>query len=185
MIQAATSLGTFVARIRDRFTFSRLPHAEGLRGPAPHVLTTQPHLVTNSAHTRGNIEESVELVMFMAGRDVQGRIAIDRGSVPVRPDVLASPEYAAGPPENHAMMKAYLDQPDMRSAQMGTPAWREWQSGGSPSVKNPAVILLGEVSVEEGTKQVLKSADAILQENLEEWQEFRDWQRGLPNPIGA
>ena len=83
------------------------------------------------------------------------------------------------------MMKDFLDQPDMRSAQMGTPFWREWQSGGSPSVKNPAVILLGEVSVEEGTRQVLESADAILQDNTEEWHEFREWQQGFPNPIGA
>ena len=185
MIRAATSLGTFINRIKDRFKFSRLPQAEGPRGPAPHVMSTQPHLVTSSVHTRGNIEESVELVMFMAGRDVQGRIGIDRGSVPIRPDVLTSPEYAAGPPENHSMMKDFFDQPDMRSAQMGTPFWREWQSGGSPAVKNPAVILLGEVSVEEGTRQVLESADAILQDNIEEWYAFREWQQGLPNPIGA
>ena len=52
-------------------------------------------------------------------------------------------------------------------------------------MKNPAVILLGEVSVEEGTRQVLESADAILQDNTEEGTNSVSGNKAFPNPIGA
>ena len=183
MVRSAGSVGTFATRIKDRFRWSRMPTVEGPRGPAPYAMTMQPHLVTNSAETRGNVEACVEVCLFFAGREVQGRVAIDRGSVPIRKDVLASPEYAAGPPENHGMMKDFFEQPDARSAQMAHPAWRDWQRGESPRIQNLSAILLGEFSIDDGIEQTLRSADRALEQSHESWQELRNWWQERPNPI--
>jgi ABC-type glycerol-3-phosphate transport system substrate-binding protein len=73
------AVGSRVTRIKDRFPWSLAPMPDGPRGPAPHEFTGQPHLITNQVETRGNAEQAVEVLMFFAGPEVQGRIAVDRG----------------------------------------------------------------------------------------------------------
>jgi ABC-type glycerol-3-phosphate transport system substrate-binding protein len=79
--QAGGPMGTQVGRIKDRFTFALVPLPEGPDGePVLQQFSDQPHLVTDTAVTRGTLEGAVEWVAFLSGPAVQERIAIDRGS---------------------------------------------------------------------------------------------------------
>jgi len=165
------AVGSTIGRIAGRFPWSMAPMPEGPRGPVPHEITEQPHMISNTAALRDTVEASAQFVLFMAGPEVQGRIAIDRGSMPLRKEVHASPEMAAGPPERHNMWKEYLDQPDARHRQMAYPAWLEWIN----SWRNVDAAHAGDLTIDELMERSLTRADRVLSENAEAYQELKTY----------
>ena len=170
------AVGSLVSRIKDRFSWSMAPMQEGPRGAVPHEITDQPHLITNTADTRGNVDEVVELLMFWSGPEVQGRIGVDRGSMPIRKDVIQSKEFHSGPPDRHDMWATYLhDQLDPRSRQFMHPDWAEWWS----SFRDASDIMTGDVSVDEGIAQRQQKSDRILKAAAEDYEGMKAHVRGL------
>ena len=170
------AVGSAIPRIKDRFAWSMAPFPEGPRGTVPHDFTGQPHIVTNAVDTRGNIEQAVEVVMFWAGPDVQGRVAVDRGSLPMFKDVLTSPAFEAGPPENHGLFRTYVEEdPNPRSQQLGHPAWLEWWEAWFA----PSEILNGEQTVDEAMGKRVEQSNLVLEQSAEAYQELKDYIAGL------
>lgn len=165
------AVGSTVGRVAGRFPWSMAPMPEGPRGPVPHEITEQPHMISNTAALRDTVEASAQFVLFMAGPEVQGRIAIDRGSMPLRKEVHASAEMAAGPPERHNMWKEYLDQPDARHRQMAYPAWLEWIN----SWRNVDAAHAGDLSIDDLMERSLARADRVLEDNAEAYQDLKTY----------
>ncbi len=159
------SVQHMVNRIKDRFEWSMGPVPEGGNGtPHPVVFDGQPHLVTSTARRRGTIEESVELINFFVGPEVQTRIAIDRGSFPYNKEALASPEMAAGPPGNHGIWNDYAQRTDHRHLQWAHPHWPEmW------GLYRWDKTVTGEESVDEAITRVTTQADKFLERTHDDW----------------
>ena len=169
-------VGHYVTRIKDRFSWGLGPVEEGDRGPYPHHFTNQGQYCTSSAERNGLVEECTETLLFFAGEQVQGRIAIDRGSLPMLKTVIESDEFKAGPPENHGYYKTLMDKTDHHHWQMGHPNWWEWYE--SFRASNKAFIL--EESVEEGMQRVINTSDRVLGDTKEEYDTWQAWIEALP-----
>ena len=174
-------VGGPINRIKDRFPWALIPLPEGPRGPQPQKFSDEPHLITQMAGLRGNTESVVEWLLYLAGPKVQSRVAIDRGSVTWRKDVASSPEYAAGPPENHVQQLHYLESDNPAYQQRMHPAWQEMveQSGYASNSK----VMLGEVSVEQGIEEMLGILDRYMEENHDRFLELKSWAASQPNPV--
>ena len=167
--------GSQVGRIQDRFSFALVPLPEGPDGePVLQQFSDQPHLVTDTAVTRGTLEGAVEWVSFLSGPAVQERIAIDRGSVVVRKDAAASDAMAAGPPENHQQFREYLNVASGNNPQFMFPSYIEWHVN-SHSGADASRIFLGEISVDEGIPLMYAAGDRVLEENAERFDELKSF----------
>ena len=91
--------------------------------------------------------------------------------MPLRKDVMASPELAAGPPQRHGMWKDYLEQPDARHRQMGYTAWLEWINGW----RNVDAAHAGDLTIDEVIERGLSRADRVLSDNAEAYQELKTY----------
>lgn len=162
---AGGAVGTLANRIKDRFEWSMGPIPEGRNGePHPNNFDGQPHLITNTAERRGTVEQAVELINFFVGPGVQGRIAIDRGSLPYNKEAIASAEMAAGPPANHSLWNDQAQRTDHRHLQWAHPNWSEmWP------IFRWDKTFLGEETVEEGRMRVTTEADRFLERNHDNW----------------
>ena len=173
MTQGSGSGGNFVQRIAGKFSYGLAVQPEGPNGPAPMHTSEQPHLVSNAAESNGTIEQTVDMLVFFSGPDVQERAAIDRGFVPVRKDVLSSDTMAGGPPENHGMISDMLQgRSDHRHWQSAHPDWWEWFNtwrGGADR------SFIGEQTPEEGRASLMAASDRILANTHDRWLEYKAW----------
>ena len=166
---AGGAVGTLATRIKDKFEWSMGPMPEGRNGqPHPNNFDGQPHLVTNTAARRGTVEQAVELINFFVGPGVQGRIAIDRGSLPYNKEALASDEMAAGPPANHGLWNDQAQRTDHRHLQWAHPNWSElWEK-----FKWDKTIL-GEETVDEARSRVTTEVDKFLEKTHDDWESLK------------
>ena len=110
------STGFGIPRIKDRFTWSVAPmYAAPSTGEVRHGWNDQPHIVTIAAERLGNLEQTVQLVTYLAGPEYQARVGIDRGHFPVYKDVADLPESLAAPPEGMEWLKTYATTPQPRT----------------------------------------------------------------------
>ena len=144
-------VGSTIPRIKDRFSWGLGPIEEGDRGGAPHHFTNQGQYCTATAEKNGLVEECAETLLFFAGPEVQGRIAIDRGSLPMLKTVITSDEFKAGPPDNHGYYKTWMDKTDHHHWQNGHPNWWEWYE--SFRAADPPFI--GDMSIEQGMQHII------------------------------
>ena len=145
------------------------PTPEGPYGPVPSIFGGQAHLVSGNAEKLGTVEESVEVVLFFAGEEVQTRVAIDRGAFPMYKAVLDSPEFAAAPPENHSHWKTVANSTDHRHGQSSHPARVEIiQAAGWDKMIN------GEETVEEGVPKLIAAKDRVPRERARPIQRPQD-----------
>ena len=162
--------GYNVAAIKDRFRWGLGPTPEGRYGPVPSIFGGQAHLVSGNAEKLGTVEESVEVVLFFAGEEVQTRVAVDRGSFPMYKNVLDSPEFAAAPPENHTHWKTIVNSTGHRHGQSSHPARVEIiQAAGWDTMIN------GEETVEEGVPKLIAAKDRVLANELHRYDALKTW----------
>ena len=91
-------------------------------------------------------------------------------------DVLTSPAFEAGPPENHGLFRTYVEEdPNPRSQQLGHPAWLEWWEVWFA----PSQILNGEQTVDEAMGKRVEQSNLILEQSAEAYQELKDYIAGL------
>ena len=169
-------VGDSIRHIEDQFSWGLGPVEEGDRGPFPHHFTNQGHYCTATAEKNGLIEECTEVLLFFAGDLVQGRIAIDRGSLPMLKTVVESDEFKAGPPDNHGYYKTWMDKTDHHHWQMGHPNWWEWYE--SFRAADPPFI--GDMSIEEGMQHIINTSDRVLENTKEEYDSWKAWIDALP-----
>ena len=119
--------GFMGASIKDRFRWSLGPQPVGdVTGrPAGH-RQNQPHLVTDAAFKRGNVESVVDFQVFTAGPLVQGRVAIDRGFAPIFWVIFKNPDSVAPPPPGMAWLEKHLRNNDAHRWPKYHPSSREW-----------------------------------------------------------
>ena len=159
--------GFAVPRIKDRFRWSLGPPISGNGSGHPHMSHgDQPHIFASSAATTGVEEQTVDFGVYLAGPEVQGRVAIDRGSMPVHHSVRNQPEATAPPPEGmHHLYETY-DSPYLMHAQWYVPGsptalelWQTWHP------------LLGKALVGEATPtEAIEQADSAANAKLKNWQ---------------
>ncbi|MYA60433.1 MAG: carbohydrate ABC transporter substrate-binding protein [Chloroflexi bacterium] len=169
-------VGGTIPRIKDRFSWGLGPIEEGDRGPAPHHFTNQGQYCTATAERNGLVEECTETLLYFAGPEVQGRIAIDRGSLPMLKTVIESDEFKAGPPENHGYYKTWMDKDDHHHWQNGHPNWWEWYE----SFRAATPPFIGDMSIEEGMQHIINTSDRVLEDNKEEYDSWKAWIDALP-----
>jgi len=119
--------------------------------------------------------ECSETLLFLAGESVQGRIAIDRGSLPMLKTVVASDEFKEGAPDNHGYYKTWMDRDDHHHWQNGHPGWWEWYEAFTAADS----AFAGQVSGEEGMLQIIKTSDRALSNSYEAYVRWKDWVRTL------
>ena len=116
------STGGNIPRIRDRFQWSLGPMPWGENTDhANFEWNDQPHIVAATATVTGVEEQVVDWVYFLAGPDVQGRVSIDRGHVPLWKGVKDLPEAKAAPPEGMHHLYEYIASPNLRAMQWYVP----------------------------------------------------------------
>ncbi len=167
--------GGNIPRIKDRFSWGLGPVEEGDRGPFPHHFTNQGQYCTATAERNGLVEECTETLLFFAGEDVQGRIAIDRGSLPMIKTVVDSDEFRAAPPENYGYFKTWMDKTDHHHWQNGHPNWWEWYE----SFRAADATFIGDMTVEEGMQHIINTSNRVLEDTKEEYDSWKAWIEAL------
>ncbi len=161
------NVGPAVAQIKDRFTWSEAPMPTSeVTGTFNVFRQSQPHLITDSAFKRGNVEGVVDFIVFMAGPEVQGRNGIDRGFAPIRWDVLDMPGSVAPPPLGMEWQKVILQDAEWRSWPKWHPSWAEWNGWRSFIHK----AFAGEQSAPEAIETTVAYMDTALGNSAEEMQ---------------
>ena len=114
--------GSLAPRIKDRFKWALAPMVWGENTDhANFEWNDQPHIVASTATVTGVEEQTVDWVYFLSGPDVQGRVSIDRGHVPLWKTVKDLPEASAGPPEGMRYLYDYIASPHLRAMQWYVP----------------------------------------------------------------
>ena len=168
-------LGDLTRDVGSRFEWGLGPMEEGDNGPHPHHFTNQGHYCMAEATTNGVVEECTETLLFLAGERVQGRIATDRGSLPMLKTVVASDEFKAGPPANHGYYKTWMDKEDHHHWQNGHPGWWEWYE----AFRAADSAFAGDVSADEGMSRVIDTSDRALKNSYEDYVRWRNWVEAL------
>ena len=156
---AISGTGGTARSIGDRFRWALMPSPKHPRTKkALHVYNDQPHILMKTAQQRGVTEQATSLIIFLAGEIVQGRVGVDRGSVPVLKRLQTSPEYLQGPPENMRQVSLNL-----ASAEIQTPGyirgWEEWIGAYRPEIDK---AFTGEVAAQQALRNAVTAADAVL-----------------------
>jgi ABC-type glycerol-3-phosphate transport system substrate-binding protein len=163
--------GRTVARVADRFRWSLAPMVWGnVTDHGNTAFGMQPHIFGASAAETGVEQQTVDFGVFLAGPEVQGRVAIDRGHMPVHRDVPNQPAASAPPPEGMQNLYDMWTSPYMRHSQ--------WYAPGGPSALEifetefPSInkAFIGEATPMEAIEQAERAVNPIMKR----WQERLD-----------
>ena len=83
-------------------------------------------MITNGSLRRGTVEQAVDFMVFMSGPLYQGRVAVDRGHLPVFRAVLDAPEMLAAPPLILEQLALRADSPNKIHRMFMIPALEEF-----------------------------------------------------------
>lgn len=151
------SVGTFISAIGDRFEWDLMPTPVApLTGRTGGMWNDQPHVVTSNAVQRNVLEESARLVSFLSGPEMQGLIAVNRGSTPTIKAIQESEAYLAPPPESMEVIPAELD---LREGPFFFPGFLEWFNTCN---KEFELGLIGERGIDETIEAMVIEGDKIL-----------------------
>ncbi len=167
------SAGNYVVRIAGRFDWGINIQPEGPRGEAPIHTSEQPHLVTNAAESNGVMEQTVDMLVFFAGAEVQERAAIDRGFIPVNLEVHRGVAMKSAPPQGHDHITRILtSRDDHQHWQSAHPSWWEWFDGWRGGSDRS---LIGEATAEEGREALMAASNNILDSQHDAWLDYKAW----------
>ena len=153
------SSGFHVPRIKDRFSWSLGPMPIGPGGFEVHSWNDQPNLVTNGAQRLGTIEEAVDLTVFLGSSVYQGRVAIDRGHLPMIKTAFNDASATNPPPDGMEWLQRYADAPESRHLMMALPNWWEMNEWRNAFI---SAAYLGDVSVDEAISGAEKWVSSTL-----------------------
>jgi multiple sugar transport system substrate-binding protein len=153
----AGSVGSFTRDVGDRFEWDIMPTPKGpLTGRGGGLWNDQPHVVTSGALDRNVLAQATELVLYLAGDEVQGNIAKDRGSCPTVAAIQESETYMAPPPNN---MKVIIDELKNQVGPKYFPRYLEWHNAIN---KEFELGLIGERDADATIEAMVVEGDKIL-----------------------
>ena len=156
------STGFRAPRISDRFEWSLGPMPWGENtNHANFEWNDQPHIVAGTATVTGVEEQAVDWVYFLAGPDVQGRVSIDRGHLPLWKEVADLPVANAAPPEGMHHLYEYIANPNLRAMQWYVPGgfYSEIRALWRPQMDR---ALVGEASAQESLEKASEQVNSLL-----------------------
>jgi multiple sugar transport system substrate-binding protein len=103
-------VGTNARLIGDRFKWGIVPYPRAPKtSDRRYLFHTEPLIVAKDAEKRGSAGPALDLALFLAGDEVvQGYIADNRPTIPVKTSILQSERYTKAPPENMAQVGKQL-----------------------------------------------------------------------------
>jgi multiple sugar transport system substrate-binding protein len=153
----AGSVGSFTRDVGDRFEWDVMPTPKGpLTGRGGGLWNDQPHVVTSGAIDRNVLDQATELVLYLAGDEVQGNIAKDRGSCPTVAAIQESETYMAPPPDN---MHVIIDELKNQVGPKYFPRYLEWHNAVN---KEFELGLIGERDADATIEAMVVEGDKIL-----------------------
>lgn len=153
----AGSIGRFTEEIGDRFEWDVMPTPKGPdSGRGGGMWNDQPHVVTTNAAQRNVLEEATQLVVFLAGDEVQSIIARDRGATPTVKMIQESDDYLAAPPNN---MQTVLDELIEMKGPRFFPRFLEWLRVVNGEYEKG---LTGWQSADEAIEAMVTKGDEVL-----------------------
>ena len=153
----AGSVGSFTRDIGDRFEWDIMPTPKAPQTSRGGGLwNDQPHVVTANAIERNVLAQATELVLYLAGDEVQGNIAKDRGSCPTVAAIQESDIYLAPPPNN---MQVVIDELKQEVGPKYFPRFLEWYNAVN---KEFELGLIGERSAEDTIEAMVTEGNKIL-----------------------
>ena len=132
----------------------------GPEGFEVHSWNDQPKLVTNGAQRLGTIEEAVDLTVFLGSAIYQGRVAIDRGHLPMIKTAFNDASATNPPPDGMEWLQRYAEAPESRHLMMALPNWWEMNEWRNAFI---SAAYLGDVSVDEA----ISGAEKWVSDSLE------------------
>jgi multiple sugar transport system substrate-binding protein len=153
----AGSVGTYTRDVGDRFEWDIMPTPKGpLTGRGGGLWNDQPHVVTSGAIDRNVLAEATDLVLYLAGDEVQENIAKDRGSCPTVAAIQESETYMAPPPNN---MHIIVDELKNEVGPKYFPRFLEWFNAVN---KEFELGLIGERDADATIEAMVAEGDKIL-----------------------
>jgi len=153
------AVGNTVLRVGDQFRWGIMPTPKHPKTrKTTHLWSDQPHMVTNAAQKKNVVEEATKLVVFLAGELVQGRIAVDRGSIPVLKKLQTSAEYLKPPPDNMRQVSINLRDPDIQTPGF-MKGWDEWWAAIN---RETGKAFTGEVVAQQALQNAVRAGEAVL-----------------------
>jgi multiple sugar transport system substrate-binding protein len=156
---AISGSGGIARAVGDRFRWAMMPTPKHPKTrKAINVFNDQPNVLMNTAQ-KGNVtEQATALIIFLAGEVVQGRIAVDRGSIPVLKKLQSSDVYLKGPPEQMRQVALNLG-----SAEIQTPGYiKGWEGWHEAYLQATEKAFTGEVAAQPALRNAVTAADAVL-----------------------
>ena len=156
--QGLQSIGATVRQVADRFRWALMPTPKHPKTKkATHHWNDQPHVLTSAAQKKGVVEEAALLAIFLAGDVVQGRIAVERGSIPVLKKLQSGGDYLKPPPDNMAQVAKNLSDPDVQTPNF-MKGWDEWWK----AVTGVGAAFEGKVNAAQALRSAAQQADVVL-----------------------
>ena len=158
----AFTTGFRAPRIKDRFRWALAPMPWGENTDHGNFeWNDQPHIVAATATVTGVEEQVVDWVYFLAGPDVQGRVSIDRGHLPLWKEVADLTEANAAPPEGMSNLYDYIASPNLRAMQWYVPGgfYNEPRSLWRPIMD---AALVGDMSAQESMEKASEQVNALF-----------------------
>lgn len=158
MSASLQSIGGTVRQIQDRFRWALMPTPKHPKTrKATHLWNDQPHVLTAAAQKNGVVEEAALLAIFLAGDVAQGRIAIDRGSIPAIKKIQTGADYLKPPPDNMQQVAKNLSDPAIQTPHF-MKGWDEWWK----AVTGVGDAFEGKVAAAQALRTAAQQADVIL-----------------------
>jgi multiple sugar transport system substrate-binding protein len=153
----AGSVGSNTRNIGDRFEWDVMPSPLApLTNRHGGMWNDQPHVVTSNAVDRGVVNQATELVVFLAGDEVQSIIAKDRGSCPTVIAIQESETYMAPPPNG---MPIVIEELKLEPGPKYFPKFLEWFNTMN---KEFELGLIGERSADETIEAMVVEGNKVL-----------------------
>ena len=154
--------GSTVPRVAGRFSWSLAPMPWGdVTDHANFEWNDQPHIVASTAAVTGVEEQAVDWVSFLAGPEVQNRVGIDRGHLPVWKDTANEAASTAAPPEGQKYLYSYINNDYVRAMQWYVPGgfMSEVRAWWRPPLDG---ALVGDTTADEAMEQAQRQVNEQL-----------------------
>jgi multiple sugar transport system substrate-binding protein len=150
--------GGFVQSVGDRFEWDVMPQPRAPRtGKSITTFNEQPYVITaKERSSAARVEAGFQVLLHLAGKDVQQLVARHRGSTPVLREVVRTSPYIDGPPASMGLVVKSLDSlGDMRFFA----GYLEWRDAYAKELNE---IWAGRVSADAGAQKATDAGDAVL-----------------------
>jgi ABC-type glycerol-3-phosphate transport system substrate-binding protein len=160
--------GAAHAFIKDRFEWKLMPNpiSPNLKTDKNfHYGFTEPLVASKDGEKRGNLEASLDAMLFLTGSDlVQNYIGTlgNRPTIPVKASAFKGEAHMQPPPKNmQLIVKQLSDAKNAVNARPGVKYWAQWQFQTMAEIDK---ALIGEADAEKTWKNVVTVTQRLIDE---------------------